>query len=187
MALGIPTSRECFEKARGSDRSHYAKRFLGGWEQYYDLLGADLQRMERLLRRWGVTMAVDASVDSFADLFTRGFDVVILFSHWDKGAVEFSDGLSPVPAIVQRIPAAYAGLLDLCVCHPLDLVSRLHSERPALVVKYTAAEAAPDFWVRFYEIVFHQLHSRDLTYLQVIEEVAGGFLDRGSTPGTLPS
>jgi hypothetical protein len=183
MALGIPTSQESFLRAQQSDRADFARRFLGGWEQYHHLLGADLEEMAALLRGWGVVVVRDASLEDFAELFAGKFDVVILFSHWNTGAVEFADGLAPVPAVIERIPPAFSGMLDLCVCHPLELVRQLRQDRPALIVKHLSAEAAPHYWLKFYAILFHQLHSRELTYVEAIEEVAGAFLDWASASG----
>lgn len=177
FAIGLPTSRDEFRKALESERADFAKRFLGGWAQYYGQFVTDLVEMESRLRNWGVCIIHNASLTDFAELFARPFDVVILFSHWSGDSVEFRGGLENVSATLAAIPKGFDGLLDLCVCHPVALARALSIHRPRCLVKHIPVEAAPEYWWRFYRILFSQLHTRELTYLAAMEEVAGAFLD----------
>jgi len=183
LAVGLPTSREGFDKALQTETADLAKRFLGGWEQYYSQFAIDFEKIEPQFRNWGVTVVRDASLSDFADLFGRPFDVVILFSHWCADAVEFRGGLSGASAVAAAIPLPFSGILDLCVCHPDALARELRIHRPHCLVKHIPGEAAPRYWLYFYRTLFSQLRTRDLTYLPAIEDVAGAFLDSALAKG----
>lgn len=177
LAFGIPTTQEGFLRACENPHADFAKCFLGGWAQYHAQFVVDVEVVEPVLRKWGVTILHDASLADFARIVAGSFDVVILFSHWKDDAVELCDGLETISTLLDAVPPAFAGILDLCVCHPLALVTQLHLHRPACIVKYLPTEAAPHYWMYFYRTLFSQLRNRDLTYLTAIEEVACAFLD----------
>jgi hypothetical protein len=180
LAFGIPTSREGFFRACDNPRADFAKRFLGGWPQYHAQFVADVEAVEPVLKKWGVTVLHDTSLEDFAKGLREPFDVMILFSHWKDDTVELSSGLETISALLDAVPPAFDGILDLCVCHPMALVTELHFRRPGCIVKYLPTEAAPHFWMYFYRTLFSQLQTRDLTYLTALEEVACAFLDAAS-------
>lgn len=182
FVFGIPTSQEGFRMAEQSKNADFAKQFVGGWTQYYLQFVRDLESVEPLLRKWGVVVVRDATIGDFARLLVQSFDVVILFSHWDEDAIEFREGSAGTKALLAAIPLTFAGILDLCVCHPMSLVRELRSHRPGCIVKYLPSEATPHYWLYFYRTLFSQLQNRNLTYLAAIEEVACAFLD-----STLPA
>jgi len=177
LALGIPTTREGFRMAQQSESADFAKRFLGGWAQYHAQFLVDLEAVEPMLRKWGVTVVHEATLADFASVLAKPFDVVILFSHWRADAVEFRGGLESTGALLGVIPPTFSGILDLCVCHPLSLVRELDIHRPKCIVKHLPTEAAPHYWIYFYRTLFSHLRSRDMSYLVAIEEVACAFLD----------
>jgi hypothetical protein len=182
LAFGIPTSREGFYRALDSPHADFVKRFLGGWPQYHAQFVVDVEIVEPILCKLGVTTIHDATLADFARVVDQSFDVIILFSHWHADAVEFRSGFESVRSLLSAIPSAFAGVLDLCVCHPMTLVSALHRHRPGCIVKYLPTEAAPHYWMYFYRTLFSQLQSRDLTYLTAIQEVACAFLDAALPP-----
>jgi hypothetical protein len=177
MVMGIPNTRCGFRRAQERKDASFANGFVGGWPQYYAQFVRDLEAVESPLRNFGVTILHEATLADFAAALTQHFDVVLLFSHWHDDAVEFSEGLEPIATIISSIPPTYSGILDLCVCHPLSLVKELRIQRPKCLVKYLPTEASPHYWLSFYQILFNQLQSRDLTYLLAIEEVACAILD----------
>jgi hypothetical protein len=177
MVMGIPHTEEGFRRAEERKDASFANRFLGGWSQYYAQFVRDLEGMEPFLYRLGVAILHEASLGEFSDVLTQPYDVVVLFSHWHDDSVEFSGGLESTGAIISAMPPTYSGILDLCVCHPVPLVKDLRMHRPDCLVKYLPTEASPHYWLSFYRILFHQLQSRDLTYLAAIEEVACALLN----------
>lgn len=182
FVFGIPTSQEGFRVAEQGKSADFLKRFKGGWTQYYLQFVRDLESVEPLLRKWGVAVVHDATIGDFARLLVESYDVVILFSHWQGDAIEFRDGLAGTSALLAAIPPTFAGILDLCVCHPMSLVKELRNHRPGCIVKYLPSEAAPHYWLYFYRTLFSQLQNRNLSYLAAIEQVACAFLD-----STLPA
>jgi hypothetical protein len=177
IVMGIPNTRVGVRRAQERTDASFANGFVGGWPQYYAQFVRDLEAVEFPLRKLGVTILHEASLGDFADALTQNFDVVLLFSHWYDDAVEFSEGLETIATIISSIPPTYSGILDLCVCHPLSLVKELRIHRPKCLVKYLSTEASPHYWLSFYQILFNQLQSRDLTYLLAIEELACAILD----------
>jgi hypothetical protein len=177
MVMGIPNTPDGFRRAQERKDASFANGFMGGWPQYYAQFVRDLEAAEPLLRRLGVTILNEASLGEFAGALTQTFDVVLLFSHWHDDAVEFSGGLESTRAIISAMSPTYSGILDLCVCHPASLVKELRIHRRKCLVKYLPTEASPHYWLSFYQILFNQLQSRDLTYLLAIEEVACAILD----------
>jgi hypothetical protein len=133
--------------------------------------------VEPSLRKSGVTVVHDTALGDVTELVKRGLAVVILFSHWQTSAVEFSSGLVDSNSVVAAIPPDFAGIIDLCVCHPNALVHELELQRPRCLVKYLPREAAAHLWIYFYRTLFGLLGSRQLTYLTAVEEVVGAFLD----------
>lgn len=182
FVFGIPTSQEGFRMAEQSNNADFAKGFAGGWAQYYLQFVRDLESVEPLLRKWGVVVIHNATFGDFAKVFSGRFDVVILFSHWDDDAIEFRDGPAGTQALLAAIPLTFAGIVDLCVCHPMSLVRELRDHRPNCIVKYLPTEAAPHYWLYFYRTLFNQLQNQNLSYLAAIEQVACAFLD-----STLPA
>src|SRR5260370_35376770 len=88
LALGIPTTREGFRMAQQSDRADFAKRFLGGWAQYYAQFLVDLEAVEPILRKWGVTVVHQATLVAFASVLAQPLHAVILLSHCIAAAVQ---------------------------------------------------------------------------------------------------
>lgn len=182
LVFGIPRSRAAFLRACDNPRSDYAKRFLGGWPQYYAQFVLEVELVEPLLGKWGVSVVYEATLADFAHIFSQPFDAVILFSHWQDDAIEFNGGLETIGTVLAVIPLEFAGVLDLCVCHPVSLVSELHVHRPNCIVKYLPTKAAPHYWIYFYRTLFSHLQTQNLSYLTAVEEVACEFLDAAQFP-----
>ena len=86
--------------------------------------------------------------------------VVTLFTHWTSHGIEFSDGVASLPAVVEQVPPRFSGVLDLCVCHPDDLVRLLADRRELCTVKYLSNIANPIFWLAFYDALYKLLALR---------------------------
>ena len=178
IVIGIPTTRDGFRHAQERRDASFTDRFLGGWPQYYAQFVRDLGSIEPVLGRLGVTLLYDASLSDFTNAMSRSFQVVILFSHWQEEAIEFTGGLESTESILAAVSPTYSAILDLCVCHPMALVRELRIHRPHCLVRYLPIEASPHYWFYFYHMLFIRLQSRDLTYLEALEQVAVAFLDR---------
>lgn len=179
LAFGIPTTRSGFLSDRNNPSKEFARRFDGGWPQYYHEVVRNVDDVIPRLKRLGVTVMRDTSLTGFSALFAQGrFKVVILFSHWanrDGGAVEFTEGFVSAPAIVDVVPMSFVGLVDLCVCHPRSLTEALRALRPKSLVRYVDVDVIPYYWLPFYAALFNHINNNSVTYLKALEEVIGSF------------
>lgn len=96
---------------------------------------------------------------------------MILFAHWSDadGTVELADGLVSCEQIVRVVPKDFTNIMDLCVCHPRELVVLLKQKCPDCLVKLTETEASPLFWIYMYEAMFKILNSRP-DYFQALAD-----------------
>lgn len=174
VGFGIPTSIEEFVEANGSGRSHYVKTWLGGLPQFRRLLLGDFERFMRFADLCQLSVVPRLTLSDFGRMLGGQFAVVVLFSHFDSDHIEFHDGFVDSDEVLEAVPVAFEGILDLCVCHPASLVRRLDSEWSCLV-KWTDRPTAPAYWLMIYETLFTVLHTRKLSYLDALEEIMNGF------------
>jgi hypothetical protein len=147
------------------------------WGRYNKHVAKIFGSVEQPFRELGVKVCREVTVKQFGQLFGGEFDAVILFAHWRADAVEFADGFADVPSIIAEISVEFDGLLDLCVCHPNDLVIALVQERPNLLTKYLQTEqATPRLWLYFYVALFTYLRDENTTYLRGLEDVIRAFM-----------
>jgi hypothetical protein len=171
LAIAIPTSIEAFRSDRGSRPESFAQLFPGGWSQYSRAIISPFQRHWPELIRLKAQLRTDLTLQEFGDLFhVEGIDVVILFSHWDTHSVEFFDGSANVASIVQKVPRAYTGILDLCVCQQATLACVLRQKRPDCIIGFTNRRATPYRWLYFYVLVLKYLSEYNLTYFEAVEK-----------------
>lgn len=91
--------------------------------------------------------------------------------------VEFRDGLAPTETIIEQVPVDYAGIVDLCVCHPTELAKKLRLERPNVsFIRFTNASATLSLWLWFYLALFRYLEEKPDTYLNALNELCDLFL-----------
>ncbi len=171
MAFAIPTSVQEFL----DDLSHPRKEFAKMFEQRYTVtdmrqefqgqIGAYVEDILPVIKELGVQIYTGVTLEKFGELLLAGkFQVIILFAHWDNMAIEFHDGFHGVTAILEKVPENFAGILDLCVCHPRDLTVALRQHRPACLTKYIDNRATPYFWLFFYLALFKDLSSHNRSY-----------------------
>ena len=83
--------------------------------------------------------------------------------------MEFSDGFKPKTEFVSSIPEDYSGVLDLCVCHPTELISLIIAKRPNCTVRYTPQKVRPRFWLYYYEGLFRLLSAGKYSYIEAFK------------------
>jgi len=157
----------------------FVKGFLGGWPQYDHLFVSIFDQVAPILREWKVTIIEGLDLTTLGTSFSGCFDVVILFAHWRGDAVEFFGGFADPDTFLQRVPNEFTGLIDLCVCHPPELVRALLSRRPNCLIKFITTEATPGFWLYFYLALFKHLHDDNDTYLGGLEKAVKSFIGEG--------
>jgi hypothetical protein len=180
LAVGIPSSRESFDRAAAAPYDSFAKGFaIGGWPRYQSEVIEDLGRLFRIAEALGVPVTSSATRILLSGLFRDpGRRIVILASHWDekKLALELYDGFVSVDEFVAVVDPSFDGILDFCACRPVQLVNSLRVNRPKCLTRYTPrADNTPYIWIAFYGVLLRHLARGDRTYLQALEEVVDAF------------
>jgi hypothetical protein len=173
ILFGIATSREEFFADQAREDRDFSRQFEGIWPRYDREFAGVLRELEPAMMKKGAAMRHGATLADFSAAFAS-FRVVTLFSHWLEGAVEFADGMKPWRSILEAVPETWNGVLDLCVCHPLDLASALRRERMCLV-RYTSVSATPAYWLYFYVALFAEMPRRDFAYIPALDAVLDAF------------
>lgn len=178
IAFGIPSSYEQFCRAERTGKSDLVRMLSGGWQEYRYAFFDTFSSIVPLYRKTGAKVLVDTTLEEFSGVL-RTHRAIILFSHWNCEAVEFTDGMKPVREMMSAVPRDFSGILDLCVCHPLSLVRMLHAKRPACLVKFTHKPARALYWLHLYKIVFDILAIRGRSnYLDALESAINGLRRR---------
>lgn len=182
VAFGIPTCEATFRAtSRGSDSRFFARKFAN-FGHYEDRFLRPYGRATRSMRGSGVRVVPDLTLDALGELFRSSeVHVVILFSHWEKGAVELHGGFARAGAIVERVPNGTEKIVDLTVCRSVALADELVRERPECVVRHSLGKADglgarldPALWLGFYRALFLSLKRNPTSYLQAVEDAVFG-------------
>ena len=173
LLIGIPTSKETFYNNPNSD---YIKNF--SWPKYQHDIIIPIYKFEKLIRQLGIKVIHKLTYSSFGKIFKdEKIDVFILFSHWKNKRIEFYNDFVPIDKIVNKIPNEFTGILDLCVCHPRELIKELRRKKPNCTLRsidsihQKEAEVTPSVWLTFYLALFKILEEKEITYIMAIHEV----------------
>lgn len=178
FAVGIPTSEAGYRQSLQAPGEPFAKRF-GTYAQYWNQIVRPVQSLADRVTRFGVRLVRDLTLDGFGSLCSdEKVHAVILFSHWAEDSVEFFDGFASIEAVIETVPTEGSGVLDLCVCHPLDLISQLRKDRPGYLIHFRQIEAQPRFWLSFYPALFLSLHRSPRSYLDAFTDLQTALLNR---------
>jgi hypothetical protein len=90
--------------------------------------------------------------------------------------VELRDGKVTSLELARSIPSSAVATIDLCVCHPQNLVLVLEESHPLLLKKAIWVSAEPKYWFMFYSALFMHLSSHDMSYPSAVDEIASSFL-----------
>lgn len=183
LAFSIPTTREAFFHAlRNPERRDFIPNCCPDWQDYHFQIASYMERLVPSLETLGTSVERDLTLRGFGALLRRAqHPVIILFSHWRSDAVEFADGIAPLPAIIREVPDSFRGIIDLCVCHPDSLATRLRDGWPHSVVKFTGVKTTPALWLYIYLVIMKILNEEDTTYLDAVERAIRAFLAKGKT------
>lgn len=176
LAFAIPTSHASFiECKHNPENRDFVPYRCGAWQKYEHEFIRLFEMIAPTVRSWGGALIHELTLEKFTGLFQR-FPIIILFAHYkDKddhvpiSLVEFYDGLVPIPDVVDCIPFSFAGVLDLCVCHPEGLAELIRDERPNCLTRWSDEKAKPRYWLYFYLHLFSVLREGSHTYLAAYE------------------
>ena len=118
-----------------------------------------------------VQIVEELTLAALSKLFSRPSSVTILFAHWSEtdGTVELADGVVSCEEIVRVVPDGFTNIIDLCVCHPTQLVILLKQKCPDCLVKYTNTKASPLAWIYVYQATFKILTTQP-DYFQAVAD-----------------
>jgi hypothetical protein len=176
MAFGVPTTMEEFESDLALGRNDFARQ-IGDPRTFKTAFLKDFRTTTSTMRKLGLYVKQNATVQALADAFTLGFPVTILYSHWNltTGCIELRDGLQSPQTITEIVPRSYSGLIDLTVCTPPALAKQLFRAREELYVMWNENELDARFWLWFYVALFKLLSENEMTYLDGFEKVTSDF------------
>jgi hypothetical protein len=175
LGIGVPTSAERFLASRFP--GCFASSF-SGLPRYETEMLEPFRRIGGQIQQLGARVVTDLELDEYGDLFRDGrTHAVILLSHWGDRFIEFHDGLADVGAIIQTIPKDFAGIIDLCVCHPKELVPCLRATHRDSVIHYIAANATPVLWLSFYRDLLRLLRPGTRTYMAAALELKEAYFE----------
>jgi hypothetical protein len=173
IAFGIPVSLAEYRRdIEAGARHDFAKRVSTRWRYYQWAVVRHSDKLLPIMRENGARVVTNLTLAGFgACLADRTCSVFILVSHWTTHGVEFADGLATVDDVLASIPDEFDGILDLCVCHPDALVSRIRAAKPEIgLVAWTSAKAQLQLWLYFYAAMFKAMTDGRHTYLEILEE-----------------
>ncbi|MGC2237741.1 MAG: hypothetical protein WA584_16375 [Pyrinomonadaceae bacterium] len=180
LVCGIPICEEDFWDAKddGLERD-FAINCCPVWDKYYVEAICYLEKIEPYLKKLGVRIIHRLKLSDFRNLFDDNLNkVIILFSHWKDDSVEFFDGMATSDAVVNEVPENFEGIIDLCVCHPTNLVIKLRNHLPpSSLIRFIDKKTTPYKWLYFYWAVFTILHDSEVSYLEALEQSVKAFAE----------
>jgi hypothetical protein len=187
FAFCLPLDSEAFRRTAAINAS-YASQYGGGWAQYDALFASEARSSLKAYRLLGVDVRTSVTGIAFADLLlAKKWKVILLFTHWRDGDVEFADRFWNHVELTELTPLNANRILDLCVCHPTELVRKLASERKSLRLCWTDKRRTPFVWFSFYDSLFRLLSKGSYSYFNGFRATATAYAEvfGGSMVGNL--
>lgn len=174
VLVGIPTTESGYIAARAQhakvSNGFVSTLHAGGLLAYREEVIGPFGHANEIWRRWGVDVQTTLTRSRLsAALQSPDRHVMIVLSHYVEGHLELDDGMLPDDELVALLPPGYRGLLDLCACKPMRLVSRIKHKAPGCSVCFASDELTPLAWFGFYSRLFHGLRKEPMSYVQAME------------------
>lgn len=172
LAFGIPVSETEFWDAKDDEGRDFVTNCCPVWQVYNLDIISHFEELAPHFQRLGVRIIRALRLTDLRDLFIDNSDkTIILFSHWKDDSMEFFDGMASSDAVVREVPSDFTGIIDLCVCHPMNLAVKLRKHlHPDALVKFTDKTNTPHKWFYFYWAVFTILDESDVSYLDALRK-----------------
>ena len=182
FAFGIPTTKDDFYHDYWN--SSNGKDFISGsqitWNKYNYEIVSFIEDFEKTVKAIGLNIKHQLTLQEFGSLFLlTDIYAIVLFSHWKDDQVEFFDGLKSIDSILEVIPNNYYGVIDLSVCHPVNLALAIRKEKGIdNIIRYSLKASTPAYWLSFYKGFFRLLYEEDLNYLTAFETTINFFIEK---------
>jgi hypothetical protein len=176
VMFAVPLDAAAFRADLESEDRDFVRSCCPEWPLYRREVIEPAMKVIGDARRFGAGVSTAATIDDWGAMFGEPLDVVVLVAHWLGDTVEFRDGMHSVGAVIGRIPAAFDGAIDLCVCHPEALAIALRDLFPRSVTHYASAAADPRVFFPYLRALLWRLSRGDCSYLTASSEVVTAFL-----------
>ncbi len=177
ICFGIPVMVEEMDHSFDDPKRDFCQRFITseGWHfdrnRYIREVISPYERVAPYFCKLGLKQKYDCGLDEYLKvIYDSSVKVVILFSHWTADKIEFKNGMVHYSEISAVVPQKYQGILDLCVCHPVNWVRSLYDTHPGVVKRALTTAATPAYWLHFYKWLMKILHDGELTYFEAFQE-----------------
>lgn len=182
VVFTLPLIREGFLADLEDEQKDFVRSCCPIWSKYLSDVVRPWQRSSGLFRKLGVRVHEFVSFDDFAAVVNGSMSaVVVLVAHWSEGSVEFANGLVPYGRVASSLPDQWRGILDLCVCHPVELVKEIKAQRSYCLVRFSNRRASLAIWLKIYEAIFLAMAREDIDFLDAVERVTVAFRDERET------
>ena len=187
MLVGLPETEDAFLRTMATPESYSAQFTLGGWPRYVHQWVRPLKRFTSRVRQFGVDTVCEASLYGIGSCVAlKPYSSILLISHWTSDGIELSDGFARPSDICDQLPLEFTGIVDLCICHPIDLFHQMRTSRPLCNIRYTPQKVRPEYWLIFYESLFRLCASGHHSYGSAWELLAASLVS-GRTISTAVS
>ncbi len=176
--IGVPFSKEDF-KIKHTRSEGYASSYNSFAQYEHNFLSLAQEKAIPTIINSGVEIVLKCNLSMLSGLFQK-YQVVIFFSHWEDDMIEFYDGLFPIQDFINQIPLSFTGIIDLTVCHSVNLYNQIGIQRPACLTKYSPDpnnERDPDFWFLFYQAMLPYLKEKECTYFDAYKATQQLFIN----------
>jgi hypothetical protein len=187
VLVGLPETEEAFLRTLATPESYSSQFTLGGWPRYMHQWVRPLKRFISRVREFGVDTVCETSLhDIGSRISLKPYSSILLISHWTSSGIELSDGFARPSELCEQLPSEFAGIFDLCICHPIELLHQMRTSRPLCNIRYTPQKVRPEYWLIFYESLFRLCASGRHSYGSAWELLAASLLS-GRTSSTAAS
>ena len=184
ILFGIPTKidKNSFYELNNLNTG-FISNFNNDFSKYSFEIINPIIKFEKRCNYLGVSIIHNCTINSIEKVIEcKKYKCIILFTHWEQNKnfeyVQFNNSYVKPAIIASKIPVNYVGIIDLCICHPKELVKMLiEKKRKKFLVRYISIKTTPIIWLEFYWTLFFILYKKEITYLAAIEEVVNRFKD----------
>ena len=135
MLFGVPIEEREFRPALADPARDFVRNCCPIWPLFRREVAVPGASLIAHARSLGVTIHTGATPETIAEACGVAA-VVVIVSHWVASRVEFRDGMHPIDAVVDAVPDAFDGFVDLLICVPRPLALALRARRPNCLIRY---------------------------------------------------
>ena len=169
IAFTIPLTQEQFFSQRDDAEKDFVRNCCSNWAKYQFEIIKTIDNVVPQYEQLGVRVLNRFNVDNITPCFKPGFKHFILVAHWLNNKVEFYDRMANFEEVAELIPEEFDGIIDLCVCTPIELVTRIKQIRPNSSVRFNQTPSSLIYWLYYYLIFFKYIAVNDVSFNKAFE------------------